>query len=407
MIHFVFSRAFRDSLLNNGLPIQSLPSLIFIGTGLSLCLSFVLSRLFRKGAKTNIVGVSYIVTGACEAALAFAPVTPELSFKLFYILVSASTAIGMSMVWLLANNWISTEPEIKAKMVPALLMAGTIGGLLGGFGIVHMQFAESFRGANLLLAGLNIFTAALVSLHYEPPPTTVVDTGTKAPAQSPRIKRARLIAITLAAATVLGATGSTLLDLTYRIVASQQYASRTDLLHFFGYLQAMLGVAAVVAQLLLSRCRPCAQRRSTIAMYGLLGAVVAVLGALVPSFALLTAMRTGEYAMRNSLFRFGTEMSYAELPQQLRLEVRPLIDVVGERIGDSIAALLLQSLFWIRHGFSIRLVLICLSIICIGLWKLTSATAGFMQRRHQARYQEEQPTELVYATTVDSNVAMD
>lgn len=401
MIHFVFSRAFRDSLLNNGLPIHSLPSLIFIGTGLSLCLSIVLSRLFRHGAKTNIVGVCYLITATCEAALAFAPASPELAYKLFYILVSASTAIGLSMVWLLVNNWISAEPELKARLVPALLMAGTVGGLLGGFGLVHLHFAESFKGANLLLAGLNIFTAGLVSFHYEPPPAASPATD---PAQkSPRVKRARMIAITLAVATVLGATGSTLLDLTYRIVASQQYTSRTDLLHFFGFLQAMLGVAAVVAQLALSRCRPCAQRKSTMAVYGLLGAVVAILGALAPSFALLTAMRTGEYAMRNSLFRFGTEMTYAELPQQLRLEVRPLIDVVGERIGDSIAALLLQSLFWIRNGFSIRLVLICLSIICIALWKLTSATAGFMQRRHQTK-QKEEASELIYATTTESNI---
>ena len=49
MIHFVFSRAFRDSLLGNGLPIGTLPGLILTGTVLALILSLLLSWLFDSG----------------------------------------------------------------------------------------------------------------------------------------------------------------------------------------------------------------------------------------------------------------------------------------------------------------------------------------------------------------------
>jgi ATP/ADP translocase len=235
----------------------------------------------------------------------------------------------------------------------------------------------------------------------------VKDIDVRDPRVHHKAKRARVVAISLAAATVLSATGSTLLDLTYRITATHHYTSRTALLHFFGYLQAGLGLAAAMAQLGLARCKPCMQRKSSMAIYAILGSAVGVLTAFVPSFVLLTAVRTGEYAARNSLFRFGAEMTYAGLPKQLRCEVRPIIEVVGERVGDSIAAGLLQSVFWLAHGvLPLRLILICLSMICIVLWKICDRIAVYTHTRTMAALPEPSRAEklFVYAPVKESEI---
>jgi hypothetical protein len=375
MVHFVFSRAFRDSLLGNGLPIHTLPVLILVGTGLALILSLLLSWFFRQGGRSNVIRGAYLISGSAELFLAFGHVPPRLAYEAFYILVSASTAIGLSMVWLLANDWISDGVQQKSRVVGVLLVSGTAGGLLAGFGLVHLRFAENFAGANVFLASVDILTAALLSLSRCPMRGKKLVVHHSKPRSTTNLSRARVVALTLAAATVLGSTGSTLLDLTYRISAAQQYTSRIELLHFFGHLQALLGVAAVVAQLGLSRYKPRTGKRSTMATYALLEAMAGGLAIVVPSFAFLTAMRTGEYALRNSFFRFGKEMTYSELPHRLRLESRPIIDVAGERIGDGIAAGLLQSLFWFHKGFPLRIVLVSLTVVSCLLWKVCDRLA--------------------------------
>jgi hypothetical protein len=374
MVHFVFSRAFRDSLLGNGLLIHALPGLILIGTVVALILGLLLSWLFRHGGGANVIRSAYLVSGSAELFLAFGHLPPHLAYEAFYVLVSASTAIGLSLVWLPANDWISKDLEHKSRAVPILLVSGTAGGLLAGFGMVHLRFAESFTAANVLLAGIDILTAGLLCLHREPAAASKVGVQPQRKAAE-KFDRARVVAGALAVATVLGATGSTLLDLTYRISAARQYSSQGQLLHFFGHLQAALGVATVLAQLALSRYKPRNGKRSSMSTYAVLEVMAGGLAIVVPSFALLTAMRTGEYALRNSFFRFGKEMTYAELPNRLRVEARPIIDVAGERVGDGIAAGLLQLLFWIHHGLPVRLILIFLTAVSWLLWKVCDRIA--------------------------------
>jgi len=74
----------------------------------------------------------------------------------------------LSLVWLLANDWISDDVHHKSRAVGILLVSGTAGGLLAGFGLVHLRFAESFAGENIFLAGIGILIAALCLLNRCP-----------------------------------------------------------------------------------------------------------------------------------------------------------------------------------------------------------------------------------------------
>jgi len=398
MIHFVFSRAFRDSLLQNGLPVASLPGLIVIGTLFSLLLSFVLSGLFKRFDRATVIPLVYISMGAGELFLALNFFPLDIACRAFYILISLSTATGLSLVWLRASDWFSEDPSHKEVAIPTLLAAGTAGGLIAGLGLVHLPFVANFSNANVVLALLNFTTAALL-FTYRPSPCGQKWTQTK-PVSGQREKRNHLVVMMLAASTILGAAGSTLLDLTYRISASERYHSRQELLHFFGFLQAMLGVTTVLAQLGLWKWQPSGGRRSMMMIYALGGSFAAILTAIVPNFALLTAMRTGEYATRNSLFRFGTEMTYAELPNYLREQTRPVVDVVGERIGDSLAAGLLQLILFINSSFPLRIVLFCLAGITFLLWAVCERMTRITVRRSRRKpaLEGKQNSMLLYAS---------
>jgi hypothetical protein len=64
----------------------------------------------------------------------------------------------------------------------------------------------------------------------------------------------------------------------------------------------------------------------------------------MPVFQVFGFLRVGEYSLRNSASRCGIEMVCAALPDRLRVEVCPLVDVVGERLGDMSAAGMLHLL---------------------------------------------------------------
>src|SRR6202021_3725917 len=54
MTHFIFGRAFRDSLLGSHLAIRSLPSLTMRSTLVSIVVSLVVSNLFRSRRRKRI-----------------------------------------------------------------------------------------------------------------------------------------------------------------------------------------------------------------------------------------------------------------------------------------------------------------------------------------------------------------
>jgi ATP/ADP translocase len=88
----------------------------------------------------------------------------------------------------------------------------------------------------------------------------------------------------------------------------------------------------------------------------------------MPVFHVFKFLRIGEYSLRNSVSRCGIEMVYATLPDRLRVEVRPLVDVVGERLGDMGAAGILHLLLSEHAGIKFRSTLLVVASLAIALW---------------------------------------
>jgi ATP/ADP translocase len=96
--------------------------------------------------------------------------------------------------------------------------------------------------------------------------------------------------------------------------------------------------------------------------------IASCLVAFTPGFWLFTFLRSGEYSLRNSLFRFGSEMTYARFPDQERATVRPLIDVIGERVGDLGASGILALLLLVNPQLPVKPGLFLLALCSLLFW---------------------------------------
>jgi hypothetical protein len=103
-------------------------------------------------------------------------------------------------------------------------------------------------------------------------------------------------------------------------------------------------------------------------------AIVCIASSLLffaPGFWPFAFLRSGEYSLRNSLFRFGSEITYARFPDQDRARVRPLIEVIGERVGDLCASGILAFLLFVNPQLPVKLGLLLLALCSFLFWRIS------------------------------------
>jgi ATP/ADP translocase len=366
MTHFIFGRAFRDSLLGSQLAIQSLPSLTMWSTLASIIVSLLVSNLFRSRQRNRIACAGFAINVVIELLFALTSQRFPWLYRLFFIDVTASTLVGLSMIWILIGDWASSCHADRSRLIPAVTVFGTVASILAGIGLTHLRTATSFRSANLLLAAMNMIPVVALLFHRSDDCMTrhgFTFRDLQHQAYLPN-KLLRKFAVLV----VVAALTSTLLDLMFRIRVAEHYVHQSDRLHFLGLFQSLLNVCALLSQIAVGRLF---QRKLTLAFIHLHPAIVGIascLLAFIPGFWLFTCLRSGEYSLRNSLFRFGSEMTYACIPDQERAVVRPLIDVIGERLGDLGASGILAILLLVNPQLPVKLGLLLLALCSLLFW---------------------------------------
>ena len=367
MMHYVFSRAFRDSLLGSRLPVSELPGLTFLGTLLAITLSLICSFFLRSNARIHVIRCFYLLNAIAEIIIAVQYQSHSWMLRAYYIEVSASTAIGLSLIWVLIGDWTSNCNYGNTNRVPSILISGTAAGMFAGFGLVHLPAADSFRASLVLLAVMDLCVAALLLFHRD---GSCTFSGGKKFEELNEVRRNWSSAVVrmLAIVTVLGASTSTLLDLVFRVRVADHFTSQVQRVHFMGSLQGFLCLGALLSQFAVRRLTGGPWGRRCLVLYPGILTAAALATIAVPVFHAFEFLRIGEYSLRNSAWRCGIEMVYAALPDKLRIEVRPLVDVVGERVGDMSAAGLLHMLLSERTGMNLRFTLFVVASLGIALW---------------------------------------
>jgi len=367
MMHYVFSRAFRDSLLGSRLPVSELPGLTFLGTLLAITLSLICSFFLRSNARIHVIRCFYLLNAIAEIIIAVQCQSHSWMLRAYYIEVSASTAIGLSLIWVLIGDWTSNCNYGNTNRVPSILISGTAAGMFAGFGLVHLPAADSFRASLVLLAVMDLCVAALLLFHKD---GSCTFSGGKKFEELNDVRRNWSSAVVrmLAIVTVLGASTSTLLDLVFRVRVADNFTSQIQRVHFMGSLQGFLCLGALLSQFTVRRLTGSPWARRCLVLYPGILAAAALATIAIPVFHAFEFLRIGEYSLRNSASRCGIEMVYAALPDRLRIEVRPLVDVVGERVGDMSAAGLLHLLLLERTGMNFRFTLFVVASLGTVLW---------------------------------------
>jgi ATP/ADP translocase len=366
MTHFIFGRAFRDSLLGTHLAIQSLPSLTMWSTLVSIVASLVVSNLFRSRRRKGIACAAFAINVVIELTFAFASHRLPWLYSLFFIDVSASTLIGLSIIWILIGDWASNCHADRSRLVPAVLLFGTATSIVAGVGLTHLRIATSFRSANLMLATMNLIPVVALLFHDNEACRarhgfTLQDLQIQTYLPNKLVKKFALLV-------VVAAMTSTLLDLMFRIRVAEHYLNQADRLHFLGLFQSLLNLCAFVSQIAVGRIFHRKLVSSFVHLHPAIVCVASCLFVFAPGFWQLTCLRSGEYSLRNSLFRYGSEIAYAHFPDQKRAIVRPLIDVIGERLGDLCASGILALLLLVNPQLPVKPGLLLLALCSFLFW---------------------------------------
>jgi hypothetical protein len=369
MMHFVFSRAFRDSLLGSHLDVAQLPNLTIIGTLLAITCSLTLSFFLRSDRRIQVIRLVYLLNAVVEGIFAFGYKNHPWMYSGYFIEVAASTTLGLSLIWILIGDWTSRCNASEPNRVPTILICGTSAGMFAGFGLVHLPAAADFASANLLLAAMNLCVAFTLLFYSDGECVQRKESPLKVLAKG-RKHWANSLVLTLVAVTVIGAAASTLLDLVFRVKVAEQYTDQSARLDFLGIFQGLICLGALLSQFGIAKLMTMKRAQSMIQIHPLLLAAGSAATAFAPAFGTMVVLRIAEYSARNSAFRCGVEITYAALPDTLRVEVRPLIDVVGERVGDIVAAGALELLMLGGVRLSYRISLITITLVSLVLLRV-------------------------------------
>src|SRR5271170_190051 len=366
MTHFIFGRAFRDSLLGSHLAIRSLPSLTVWSTLVSIVASLMVSNLFRSRQRKRIACAGFAINVVIELLFALASNRLPWLYSLFFIDVSASTLVGLSMIWILIGDWASSCRADRSRLVPAVLLFGTATSIIAGVGLTHLRTATSFRSANLILATMNLIP--VVALLFHNSDDCLSRHGFSFQHLQNRAYLPNRLLRKFALLVVVAAMTSTLLDLMFRIRVAEHYLNQADRLHFLGLFQSSLNICTLLSQIAVGRLVQKKLGSAFIHLHPAIVGIASCLFAFAPGFWQFTCLRSGEYSLRNSLFRLGSEMTYACFPDQERATVRPLIDVIGERLGDLCASGILALLLLINPALPVKPGLLLLALCSFAFW---------------------------------------
>jgi ATP/ADP translocase len=366
MTHFIFGRAFRDSLLGSHLAIQSLPSLTIWCTLASIVVSLMVSNLFRSRQRNRIACAIYAANAAIELVFALAYSRLPWLYSLFFVDVSASTLIGLSMIWILIGDWASSCHADRTRLVPGVMLFGTAISILAGVGLTRLRIATNFQSANLILAAMNAVSVAALMFYSNDAcgirhGFRLEDLRNQAYVPNKLLRK-------FAVLVVVAAMTSTLLDLMFRIRVAEYYVNQADRLHFLGLFQSVLNVCAFVSQLAVGRLLHKKLVLTFVHLHPALVGIASCLLAFAPGFWLFSCLRSGDYSLRNSLFRFGSEITYSYFPDKERATFRPLIDVIGERMGDLCASGILALLLLVNSQLPVKLGLFALALCSLLFW---------------------------------------
>ena len=376
--HTVLETA-RDSLFLARLPVEQLPW-IYAAIAAASLLAAELNGRARARFGRSVLGRS-LVAGAAVSGLFFWLFRLGVSWapQALYIWVAVNAALAIAQFWLVVSELFTV---LEAKQVFAHISAGgMVGAMLGG----TLARAVAMNGSDewlLPVAGGLFLLAACVQRMFmagpiarPEPVAAVAGTGGTAPGvfdpQPPRVQvrdlRSERYLQRLLVLTLTSAFAATLIDYMFKAEVARSLP-RAELGAAFGTFNAVVSAIALLAQLFIA---PRLLGSSGIGRSLWLLPLALAFGAfgvlLLPGLWTVVLLRGTDASLRFSLYRNSLEVLYLPLSTRTRARWKVIVDVVGQRGGQALAALAILGCIALGVGLSGVSVLV-LVVVAGWLW---------------------------------------
>jgi hypothetical protein len=267
------------------------------------------------------------------------------------LVVPLAVGVLFSLFWLLAADLLDAAPGAALAEAYGSIGAASIAGGMAGSGLARLLAARIEPARFLSLGALALVAAvaaAALAQRRFPQRRMTAPAGPSRPSQVDMgaVLRQPYGALLLATGMAASLVGM-LVEFQFDLAAATSGADGRANARFFGGVYLALNAIALVAQVGLL---PRLQRR--IGVNGsLLVLPLALLGGsagLLASAWLLAPplLRISEGSLRSSIHRVNWEQAYLPLARQLRASAKLLVDGVGARVAEGVAALVM--LVWLR-----------------------------------------------------------
>ena len=370
----------RDGLFLTEQPISRLPWLYLAVTAGVLLLTPLQRKLW--GGRSALL---LTLLGACAVTLAFWGFANARGAVLaFYVWTALFSSLIFVQFWLVTDEAFSVD---EAKRTFGFIAAGGLLGAVCGNALARVSLG--FTGPRSLLlvsAGVSLAAAALAQLAARAScEGHVAQPEVMAPRAMPGyVKRDPYLRL-LAVLALLTAASATLIDYLFKAaVATSTAPERIPRLVANVYLgQSVLAlVVELVLVGVLLRNTGVTRSLALLPVVVLAGASGYAVGA---GLLAMVVLKTLDGGLRPSVYRVGTELLYLPIGPAERRVVKPSIDTLGQRGGQTLASLFLLALPLVPHQHQIGATTIGLGLVGLGWVQATRV----LRRRYLQRFQRE------------------
>lgn len=382
----------RDALFLSRFPITQLPYVYLLAAVAAGVIIGIYSRYASRLSLFQIILGSHVFIISNVIIFWLLIVLYDFGWVLyaFYIWSAVVGLIAVAQFWMLANGLFT--PRDGKRLFGILTAAGTLGGMLGGFGAT-LAVSLLFDTRQLLWFVVALFAGAFGVIWLaakDRESARAANDGAKMPSHETgeqegggvvrTLRSSRYLQI-IAALIFLSVIVSTLIDYQFKAAAKGAYPSTEALAGFFGSYYAWLSVVTVLAQLLLTGRLLMGLGLTPSLLFLPLTLFAGSISLLVwPGLFAATATRLAEASLRTSVNHSGIEILYLPIPDFIKKKVKVFLDVTVERLGDGTAAFIILSYTLFLGGSQVAF-LSYFSIALILLWAafIFMAQDGYME----------------------------
>lgn len=379
----------RDALFLSRFPITQLPYVYLLAALVAGGGIATYARYTARLALSRIVLGSLALTIASAIAFWFLVVFSAAGWVLYgyYVWSAIAGLVLVAQFWMIANGLFN--PRDGKRLFGIITAGGTIGATLGGLA-ANWLVRTLFGSAHLLWLVVALLAAAFALTAW------ILGAPNQALSSEPSHSETGISSIdaggilqtvlgsshlkTIAALIFVSVVVSTLIDYQFKAAAKQAYPSADALARFFGSYYAWLGAVTLLAQAWLTG-KLLVGLGLTPSLLFLPGTLLAgAFGLLLwPGLAAATATRMAEATLRTSVHQSGMQILFLPVGDAVKKRVKVFLDVVVERLGDGVAALIILScslVAWASEMTSLSYAAIAIILGWIAL--VTSARAGYV-----------------------------